>query len=207
MSPEKPTDIDPANPQAKEMADESMVRTLAAQANAIWPQEAPLFARYGLPQNAEILDAGCGTGEITLRLAELYPNMRVLGVDVLPAPRVARAPQPADSERRRRDWDHQAGAIDSSVFDLGLPWAPSISPSAGTCYAIPHPNACSRARARRSPRRVAACAGRGLRHAALRAADLGTDPFRHRHHRFGEGPGPIFILQRAGVLSGLGLKN
>ena len=33
------------NPQAAQMADESMVRTLAAQARAIWPQEAPLLLR------------------------------------------------------------------------------------------------------------------------------------------------------------------
>ena len=32
------------NPQGRQMADESMVRNLAAQADAIWPQEAPLFA-------------------------------------------------------------------------------------------------------------------------------------------------------------------
>src|SRR6186713_1838265 len=71
------------NPQAKEMADESMVRTLAAQAEAIWPQEAPLFERYGLPPDAEVLDAGCGTGEITVRLAERLRRARVLGVDIL----------------------------------------------------------------------------------------------------------------------------
>ena len=54
--------VDPLNPQAREMADESMVRTLAAQADAIWPQERPLFTRYRLPADAYILDAGCGTG-------------------------------------------------------------------------------------------------------------------------------------------------
>ena len=32
------------NPQAREMADESMVRKLAAQADAIWPQENALRA-------------------------------------------------------------------------------------------------------------------------------------------------------------------
>jgi hypothetical protein len=48
---------DDLNPQAKEMADESMVRHLAAQAEAIWPQENKLFARYQLPDEAEILDA------------------------------------------------------------------------------------------------------------------------------------------------------
>src|SRR5678815_5917732 len=51
------------NPQAAQMADESMVRTLAAQAQAIWPQEAPLLLRYRLPQEPAVLDAGCGTGE------------------------------------------------------------------------------------------------------------------------------------------------
>ena len=40
------------NPQARQMADESMVRNLAAQAQAIWPQEAPLFDRYALPARA-----------------------------------------------------------------------------------------------------------------------------------------------------------
>lgn len=71
------------NPQREQMADESMVRNLEAQARAIWPQEAPLFARYGLAPDIRILDAGCGTGEISSRLAELYPHSHVLGVDVL----------------------------------------------------------------------------------------------------------------------------
>lgn len=71
------------NPQAKQMADESMVRTLAAQAEAIWPQEVPLLHRYTLPAEARILDAGCGTGEGASRLAELFPQAQVLGVDII----------------------------------------------------------------------------------------------------------------------------
>jgi ubiquinone/menaquinone biosynthesis C-methylase UbiE len=71
------------NPQAKQMADESMVRNLDAQARAIWPQEVQLFKRYALPAEPRILDAGCGTGEVASRLAELYPNARVLGVDII----------------------------------------------------------------------------------------------------------------------------
>lgn len=67
------------------MADESMVRNLAAQALAIWPQEAPLFARYALPRAPRILDAGCGTGEIASRLAERFPDASVLGVDIIDA--------------------------------------------------------------------------------------------------------------------------
>ena len=73
------------NPQAKQMADESMVRNLAAQAHAIWPQEAPLFRRYALPAAPRILDAGCGTGEAASRLAELLPQASVLGVDIIDA--------------------------------------------------------------------------------------------------------------------------
>lgn len=71
------------NPQRKQMADESMVRNLDAQARAIWPQELPLFRRYGLGPGIRILDAGCGTGEISWRLAELFPLAQVLGVDIL----------------------------------------------------------------------------------------------------------------------------
>jgi ubiquinone/menaquinone biosynthesis C-methylase UbiE len=71
------------NPHKEQMADESMVRTLDAQARAIWPQEAPLIRRYGLPDDIRILDAGCGTGEGASRLAEMFPRATVLGVDVL----------------------------------------------------------------------------------------------------------------------------
>ena len=65
------------------MADESMIRNLAAQANAIWPQEILFFTRYGLPANCRIADIGCGTGEITSRLAAFYPDAEVIGVDIL----------------------------------------------------------------------------------------------------------------------------
>jgi ubiquinone/menaquinone biosynthesis C-methylase UbiE len=73
------------NPQAKEMADESMVRNLAAQAQAIWPQEEPLFRRYALPDAPRILDVGCGTGEIALRLADMFPRATIVGVDIIEA--------------------------------------------------------------------------------------------------------------------------
>ena len=70
------------NPQGQQMADESMVRNLAAQADAIWPQEKPLFERYA-PR--AILDIGCGTGEITSRLATLFPQATAIGIDVIDA--------------------------------------------------------------------------------------------------------------------------
>lgn len=64
------------------MADESMVRNLAAQALAIWPQEQPLFDRYA-PRT--ILDIGCGTGEITSRLAMRFPDATAIGIDIIEA--------------------------------------------------------------------------------------------------------------------------
>jgi ubiquinone/menaquinone biosynthesis C-methylase UbiE len=73
----------PQNPQADQMADESMVRTLAAQARAVWPQEVQLIDRYELPPDPRILDAGSGTGEGAARLALHFPQAHVLGVDVI----------------------------------------------------------------------------------------------------------------------------
>ena len=62
------------------MADESMVRNLAAQAEAIWPQEEPIFARH--PVTGSVLDVGCGTGEIIDRLAAKYPQAQFVGIDL-----------------------------------------------------------------------------------------------------------------------------
>jgi SAM-dependent methyltransferase len=73
----------PNNPQHEQMADESMVRNLAHQAEAIWPQEMPIIRGYRLSGPLKILDVGCGTGEITVRLAEMYPASRVTGVDLI----------------------------------------------------------------------------------------------------------------------------
>lgn len=102
------------NPQAKQMADESMVRGLDAQARAIWPQEVPLFRRYALPAEAKILDAGCGTGEGSSRLAELFPKTHVLGVDIVDHHlELARARYSKFGSRLK--FEHR------SIFELGLP--------------------------------------------------------------------------------------
>jgi len=106
--------MDKLNPQAREMADESMVRNLAAQAEAIWPQEKALFARYRLPDEAKVLDAGCGTGEISLRIGQMFPRAHVLGIDIidthLETARLRSAPL---GERVRFE--------NRSIFELGLP--------------------------------------------------------------------------------------
>jgi SAM-dependent methyltransferase len=73
------------NPQAAQMADASMLRTLRYQTEALWPLESRLFARYALPRAARILDLGCGSGEATLRLAAMFPGAEtVFGVDLMP---------------------------------------------------------------------------------------------------------------------------
>ena len=57
-----------------------MVRNLAAQAEAIWPQEEPIFARH--PPRGLVLDVGCGTGEILARLATRFPEASFVGIDL-----------------------------------------------------------------------------------------------------------------------------
>ena len=121
------------NPQAQQMADESMVRNLAAQAQAIWPQEAPLFDRYALAADARILDAGCGTGEAASRLAELFPNASVLGVDIIDA-HLELARSRYRSLAARLSFEHQSiyelEAADRS-FDLTV--------CRHVIHSIPHP--------------------------------------------------------------------
>jgi ubiquinone/menaquinone biosynthesis C-methylase UbiE len=96
------------------MADESMVRTLAAQADAIWPQERALFERYDLPTSAHVIDAGCGTGEITYRLAQMLPQSRFLGVDIVDSH--------LDTARTRcAPYGERVRFENLSIFDLGLP--------------------------------------------------------------------------------------
>lgn len=108
------------NPQAKQMADESMVRCLDAQARAIWPQEAPLLLRYALPAEPRVLDAGCGTGEASSRMAELFPRAQILGVDVIEAS-LELARQRLRQVAPRLKFEHQSiyelSAADGS-FDL-----------------------------------------------------------------------------------------
>lgn len=87
LTPMTPSPTAPAalNPQAPQMADESMLRTLRHQTAAIWPLESRLFSRYALPRDARILDLGCGSGEATLRLAAMFPGAAtVYGVDLMP---------------------------------------------------------------------------------------------------------------------------
>jgi SAM-dependent methyltransferase len=112
--------MDPRRPQAREMADESMVRNLAAQAEAIWPQEEPLFLRQAPPPEARIVDIGCGTGEMVSRLAALFPQASLLGLDLEEAHlERARARCAAFGPRVRfQTGDALAVPLPSNEFDL-----------------------------------------------------------------------------------------
>lgn len=121
------------NPQAKQMADESMVRNLSAQARAIWPQEVELIRRYALPAEPRILDAGCGPGEASSRLAELFPQASILGVDIIDASLALARSRYAKFAPRLR-FEHQ------SIFELN---AADRSFDLIVCrhviHSIPHP--------------------------------------------------------------------
>lgn len=108
------------NPQAEQMGDASMARTLAFQAEAIWPQEAPLFDRYGLEGAIRILDLGCGTGQITRRLARRYAQAQVVGVDILDSNLALARAESAGLESRVRyeQGDAFALAFEDAAFDL-----------------------------------------------------------------------------------------
>ena len=66
------------------MADESMVRNLAAQADAIWPQEQAVFRAHDLPEAPRILDVGCGTGRFLLQVHRALPRAKLYGLDLSP---------------------------------------------------------------------------------------------------------------------------
>jgi ubiquinone/menaquinone biosynthesis C-methylase UbiE len=121
------------NPQGKQMADESMVRNLSAQAAAIWPQELPLVRRYELPSNPRILDAGCGTGEIASRLAELFADSTVLGVDIVEH-HLELARSRYANLAARLSFEHQ------DVFGLDLPDDRfDLTVCRHVLHAVPHP--------------------------------------------------------------------
>jgi ubiquinone/menaquinone biosynthesis C-methylase UbiE len=122
------------NPQAKQMADASMIRGLDAQARAIWPQESQLLRRYALPPEPRILDAGCGTGEGSSRLAEFFPRASVLGIDIIDA-HLALARSRYAKFAPRLAFEHQ------SIFELEAPDRTfDLTVCRHVLHSIPHPN-------------------------------------------------------------------
>jgi ubiquinone/menaquinone biosynthesis C-methylase UbiE len=114
--------MNPSSPQWKEMADESMVRNLATEMEAIWAQEEPIFTRDPPPSKARVLDVGCGTGELAPPLLRLFPDASYLGVDLEePHLEKARARCKALGERARfaRD-DAMDLSLSDGEFDLAV---------------------------------------------------------------------------------------
>ena len=95
------------------MAHESMVRNLAAQAKAIWPQERKLLRALPLRAAPRILDVGCGTGECALRLADEFATARILGVDL-------HEPHLALARTRAADFGERVGFRAGDAFALDL---------------------------------------------------------------------------------------
>jgi ubiquinone/menaquinone biosynthesis C-methylase UbiE len=193
------------NPQAKQMADESMVRTLDAQARAIWPQESELIRRYGLPADIRVLDIGCGTGEGSSRLAEMLPRAEVLGVDVLDP----------SLERARERYKHLAPRLrfeNQSAYELRSPdGAYDLTVSRHVLHSIPHPD-----RVLAEQVRVTRKGGRlhlipedyGMLH--FQRGKLDPRDFWHEAPaRFGEATGTDLFIGRHvfGILAGLGLTD
>jgi SAM-dependent methyltransferase len=108
------------NPQAEQMGDESMARNLAHQAEAIWPQEQRLFDRYALSGALHILDLGCGTGEITRRLAAHYPQASLLGVDILESNRLLARRDSANLGERVQYMQGDAFALEIADSSIDL---------------------------------------------------------------------------------------
>ncbi len=108
------------NPQAEQMGNESMARNLAHQAEAIWPQERRLFDRYALSGALRILDLGCGTGEITRRLATHYPQANLLGIDILESNLMLARRDSADLGERVQYAQGDAFAIDIADASIDL---------------------------------------------------------------------------------------
>ena len=59
--------------QQGQMEDETMVGTLRAQAEMIWPLEKPILDRLGFDQMRQVADLGCGTGQFASRVASAWP--------------------------------------------------------------------------------------------------------------------------------------
>ena len=68
--------------QKEPMENEAMVRTLETQALAIWPQEKGFLQRVLRQPGLDVLDVGCGTGEIASRVRKEFSPGHVTGIDL-----------------------------------------------------------------------------------------------------------------------------
>ena len=110
----------PVYGQQSAMEDPSMVGTLEAQAQMIWPLERPLLERLGLPRARRVVDLGCGTGRIAGRVATEWPHLHVTGVDLcVPHLDVARRDYPTARHPNLpvAEGDARATGLPAASFD------------------------------------------------------------------------------------------
>src|ERR1051325_4347010 len=85
-------------------------------------------------RGVRILDAGCGTGEGSSRLAEMFPRARVLGVDILDD-HLALARERYAGLGPRLTFEHQ------SIFELPAPDGTyDFTVCRHVIHSIPHPD-------------------------------------------------------------------
>jgi ubiquinone/menaquinone biosynthesis C-methylase UbiE len=116
------------NPALAPWAGQAVIRALSAQIDLPWTQEEALFARYRDPAPERILEAGCGPGVGTHRLAELFPATQVLGVDAIDA----------DLELARLHYSHLEPRVAFVHEDLRSLRTPGDSFDLTVCRDVPH---------------------------------------------------------------------
>ncbi len=65
----------------KHDGDPTELQRLSIQADIAWDLERAHLIRLGLPASSVVVDVGCGPGLLSRRLAQLFPNGKVIGVD------------------------------------------------------------------------------------------------------------------------------
>lgn len=111
--------------QREQMEDPTMVGTLQAQIDMIWPHELPVLERLGFPTFRRIADLGCGTGRFAGRVAETWPQLQVRGIDLF-EPHL---------EVARRDFAERAPNV---AFDPGDARATGWEPAQFDVVALRH---------------------------------------------------------------------
>jgi trans-aconitate 2-methyltransferase len=83
-----------------------------------------LTARIGAEEPARVVDLGCGSGELTVTLAQRWPGATVTGIDSSPE-MIARAPAQAGVDFAVGDaTDFDAAGLDVLVSNAMLQWVP-----------------------------------------------------------------------------------